>query len=383
MRQIFISYDRESRPFVTSLADDIEALGHFVWYDEALSGGQSWWDQILEHIRACDVFVFALAPSSLESVACGREYEYAHALGKPVLPVLIAEGVSTALLPEALSQIHFVDYRNPDGKSAALEVGRALNAVPLPAALPDPLPAAPAVPVSYLGSLVARVAAPKLSYEEQTALVVDIKTSLRDAATADDARQLLLKLKRRPDLLARTEKEIDELLHLAPAAQAMGADTSRTRPGWMPDIASVLGTVGGVAAVAVVAMFAYWQYANVFRGEGEVPPAAAEAARETPLADLCYDRTCFSLRYNEECDIACAEKTADVLREAFHTLVSVSRVSPLGPPGCIGYREDIGANRQAAELVQEVLGEGYYVGDCTSDGFAINVRARQLGGSGL
>jgi hypothetical protein len=382
MREIFISYDRESRGFVASLADDIEALGHSVWYDEALSGGQSWWDQILAHIRACDVFVFALTPSSLESVACGREYEYAHALGKPILPVLIAEGVSTALLPEALSQIHFVDYRNPNDKSAALEVGRALNAAAVLAALPDPLPAPPAVPVSYLGALATRVVAPSLSYEEQTALVVDIKTSLRDSATADDARQLLLKLKRRPDLLAKTEKEIDELLQVA-AAQAAGADRRRVRPGWRPDVASVVGTVGGIAAVAVVAAFAYWQYADVLSSAQAPPPAATEAAEQTPLADLCYDRTCFSLRYNEECDIACAEKTADVLRKAFHTFVNVSRSSPLGPPGCIGYREDIGANRQAAELVQEVLGQGYYVGDCTSDGFAINVRARQLVGSGL
>lgn len=219
MPEVFISYDRESRPLVTTLVDDIQALGHSVWYDEELSGGQAWWDQILGHIRACNVFAFALTPNALDSVACVREYKYAHALGKPIVPILITDGVSTSLLPHALSKIHFVDYRNPSEKTSALDVGRALNSASVAVALPDPLPTPPAVPVSYLGSLAERVAAESLSYAEQTALVVDIKDSLRDSTTADDARQLLLKLKRRQDLLAKTEREINGLLRVKATAE--------------------------------------------------------------------------------------------------------------------------------------------------------------------
>lgn len=53
--------------------------------DQELSGGQVWWAQILEWIRACDVFLCTLAPESLASEACRCELAYAVALGKPIL----------------------------------------------------------------------------------------------------------------------------------------------------------------------------------------------------------------------------------------------------------------------------------------------------------
>jgi hypothetical protein len=64
------------------------------------------------------------------------------------VPVLTTDGgVSLNLLPPALSQIQFVDYRSKD-RDAVLRLVRALTALPAP--LPDPLPAPPVVPLSYL-----------------------------------------------------------------------------------------------------------------------------------------------------------------------------------------------------------------------------------------
>ena len=118
MSAICLSYSRQSKEIVRTLADDIEALGHTVWFDQELTGGQAWWDQILERVRDCEVFVFALAPEALNSTACKREYQYAADLGKPILPVLVAEGVSINLLPPALSAIQFVDYQEQDRNAA-------------------------------------------------------------------------------------------------------------------------------------------------------------------------------------------------------------------------------------------------------------------------
>ena len=96
--------------------------------------------------------------------------------------------------------------------------------------------------------------------------------------------------------------------------------------------------------------------------------------------EVCVDvSSCFSLRFTDECDVACAEETAEILRDTFGIPVGVDTDhSPLGPAGCIGYRSDFGGTAEMAELVREVLGHGYYVGDCTDDGAAINVRAREL-----
>jgi hypothetical protein len=126
MSNIFISYNRKAEAVAKTLADDLEALGHTVWFDQELSGGQVWWDRILATVRDCDVFVFVLDPESLNSIACKREYGYAVDLGKPILPILIAEGVSTNLLPPALSQLQFVDYRRQD-RNAAFRLGISIN----------------------------------------------------------------------------------------------------------------------------------------------------------------------------------------------------------------------------------------------------------------
>ena len=205
MSKIFISYSRQSEAIVRTLTDDIQALGHTVWFDQDLSGGQAWWNQILEAIRDCDVCIFVLAPEALNSTACEREYGYANDLGKPILPVLIAEGVSTNLLPSALSQIQYVDYRKQD-RDSAISLARALTTIAPAQPLPDPLPPPPEIPLSYLAGLTEKIGnTSKLSYEEQSALVVDLKRGLRDPETTDDARTLLERLKKRRDRLQTSD----------------------------------------------------------------------------------------------------------------------------------------------------------------------------------
>jgi len=211
MANIFVSYNRQTEAITKALVEDVQALGHTVWFDQELSGGQAWWDQILSMIRRCDLFIFVLDPAALNSVACQREYGYAADLRKSILPVLVSEGVSINLLPLALSQIEFVDYRKQD-RTAGFRLARAVNAVPPTAALPDPLPDQPKVPISYLGSLAAKIqAAAPLTHEEQITLVSDLRRGLRDPKTADDTRTLLKMLRERRDVFAGIRDEIDEL----------------------------------------------------------------------------------------------------------------------------------------------------------------------------
>ncbi|UCE99909.1 MAG: SUMF1/EgtB/PvdO family nonheme iron enzyme, partial [Planctomycetota bacterium] len=230
MANIIISYNRQNEDIARILTGDIEKLGHDVWFDQELSGGQIWWDHILERVRNCDIFVFVLDPESLDSTACKREYGYAADLGKPILPVLVAEGVSINLLPPALSQIQFVDYRKQD-RNAALQLARAITAIPPAKGLPDPLPAPPEAPISYLGNLTKQIETTSdLSYEKQSALVVDLKRSLRNPEAADDARTLLKKLRKRRDLFAAIAEEIDELLASTRKASSVESESQVTQP---------------------------------------------------------------------------------------------------------------------------------------------------------
>ncbi|MEZ4668723.1 MAG: toll/interleukin-1 receptor domain-containing protein [Anaerolineae bacterium] len=212
MSQIFISYSSKSKDVVASLAQDIESAGHQIWFDHKLTGGQAWWDQILESIRKCDLFVFALTPEALDSYPCQLEYTYAYQLGKNILPILVANGVSINLLPPELTTIQFVDYRTPD-RQAAFRLMSAFTNVPPPKSLPDPLPTPPPVPISYIGNLKEQIDSSKgLSFDEQASLVLKLKEHLRNDDNRPDAVTLLERLKRRDDLFAKIEKEIDAVL---------------------------------------------------------------------------------------------------------------------------------------------------------------------------
>jgi hypothetical protein len=212
MGKIFISYNRQSESITKTLAQDIEELGYTVWFDHEISGGQVWWDQILMKIRDCDIFVFVTDQHSLDSTACKREYGYAAELGKTILPILVSGEVSVNLLPPELSRIQFVDYRTYDTK-AALRLARAMAGIPPSRPLPDPLPAPPEIPISYLGNLHGQIESTStLNYADQSTLLVEIKRSFREPSTTKDARKLLEIFRKRPDLFATIADEIDELL---------------------------------------------------------------------------------------------------------------------------------------------------------------------------
>lgn len=212
MSQIFICYSRHNQDIVKTLSQDLEELGHTVWFDQELSGGQIWWDQILEKIRQCDIFVLALAQEALDSHACKLEYTYASSLGKILLPVVVADGVSMNLLPPVLSKIQHMDYRVQDKKTAFTFV-KTFQKLPPSKKLPDPLPAPPDVPISYLGNLNEQIeTASTLNFQDQTALVFKLKERLREVESSDDALDLLRKFRKRDDLLAKVAGEIDSIL---------------------------------------------------------------------------------------------------------------------------------------------------------------------------
>lgn len=119
--------------------------GHDAWLDRDLTGGQRWWDHILQSIRDCDTFVVALSSASLESRACQSELQYATALGKPVLPVLVKRDVSDGLMPPALAELQRVDYTQAD-KAAFAALNRGLTTMPAAPPLPAELPPEPEVP---------------------------------------------------------------------------------------------------------------------------------------------------------------------------------------------------------------------------------------------
>ena len=229
--RIFVSYDRRNVEAVKMLAQELEALGHQVWFDQDLTGGHRWWDSILAQIRECTLFVFALSPESLASEACKTELDYARQLKREILPILMSGEVSVSELPRCLAEIQYVDYRRQD-RPTAFALIRTINALPAPAPLPVPLPEPPRAPGWYLGDLRERIdSAAELSLEEQVALVFKLKETIRVGRSTSEACGLLRRLRERDDLRAKVAREIEAALAEADVSTAPRERVStRTAP---------------------------------------------------------------------------------------------------------------------------------------------------------
>jgi len=183
-------------------------LGHNVWLDEEITGGQAWWNAILEMLRDADIVVAAVSERALDSQACVRERSYASALRKPILPVIV-EPVLPELLPSELTQLQFVKYSTLDA-SAAFRLAAAIARLH-PAPLPEVLPPPPLAPFSNLAELSQRVQADSLNLDEQYALVARIRGALQRSEDRAAAAAILQRLQRRDDLFAVVAREIADL----------------------------------------------------------------------------------------------------------------------------------------------------------------------------
>jgi Tol biopolymer transport system component len=233
--RIFISYARQDQAAVEALNADLERARVQVWMDEELIGGESWWDTILEQIRSCDLYIFALSPNSLRSRACKAELDYAIALSRPLLPVLMQD-VAIQLAHPAIARTQLVDYRKRSMESLMALMAVVANRPPAPP-LPNPLPAAPTTPMSYMNEFRELVDAPDLSYQKQSHLLLDLKGYLDRDEERDIALQLVRGLRQRRDISYSIAREIDQLLETAneedqsPTGKTAGASQDQYRSG--------------------------------------------------------------------------------------------------------------------------------------------------------
>ncbi len=88
--KLFISYSRDDKAWVYELWRVLrDEANHDAWIDRRLVPAQDWWHTILENIETCDCCLYVMTPKSVESIYCQAELNYALALNKPVLPVML------------------------------------------------------------------------------------------------------------------------------------------------------------------------------------------------------------------------------------------------------------------------------------------------------
>lgn len=224
---IFVSYARPDRSAVEQLTHALQRLRNDVWVDEELSGGQSWWNVILEQIRNCHVFVACVSPAMINSAACQLESEYASRLQKSILPIAVAP-VPLELLPRNLAHLQVVQFA-ANNVDSAFDLAAALNGLPPPAPTPHPFPPPPPVPISYLTELGEQIRAPRLDVDAQLALVARLEHAAGRGNEAAAVTQLAQQLLSRDDLYYSAARSLQRLLDSTAAAPSLGATVSGSR----------------------------------------------------------------------------------------------------------------------------------------------------------
>ncbi|GAC1369057.1 MAG: hypothetical protein NVSMB44_35840 [Ktedonobacteraceae bacterium] len=123
MMRLFVSYARNDRVTASGLVEKLKRdAEYYVWDDRAWVGDQLWWDTVLDNIDGCDCFVFILTPNYIQSPDCIAELEYAIALKKAILPLVL----KPCELPGSLKEVPFIDISTVSLDDSFLRTARAL-----------------------------------------------------------------------------------------------------------------------------------------------------------------------------------------------------------------------------------------------------------------
>jgi hypothetical protein len=231
--KVFVSYSRHDDVAVRALITDLGHANVRPWLDQELGGGDEWWTAIVDHIRKAEVFMLAVSEHSLASELCRIQFKYAKALGVPIVAVQIGEVVSYSV--DSVLGTKPVDYRVATAAAAFTLMGGLLDGAAKSGKLPDPLPEPPALPYEFLKTAGPQIHAPaELGATAQAEIFEQLRDALHDARAPSIvavAREQLLALRSRPDLIHVIANDIDVALH--EDAMARGAASGPMSPsGW-------------------------------------------------------------------------------------------------------------------------------------------------------
>ncbi len=88
---VFISYAHADKDRVFPEIKRFNEAGFHVWYDEGISPGNEWSDEIAEALTGCTVFVVMLTPTSAPREAVLNEISFALDEGKPLLAIYLED----------------------------------------------------------------------------------------------------------------------------------------------------------------------------------------------------------------------------------------------------------------------------------------------------
>lgn len=88
---VFVSYAHEDNDSVYAEIQWLKDQGFNIWYDEGISPGSEWHQELADRIDDCSLFLYFVTPRSARSEHCQREVHYAIDHGMQLLAVHLEE----------------------------------------------------------------------------------------------------------------------------------------------------------------------------------------------------------------------------------------------------------------------------------------------------
>jgi TolB-like protein/Flp pilus assembly protein TadD len=142
---IFVCYAHEDSDTVYRELERLNAAGVNLWYDEGISPGHEWTQELANAINGASQFMFFASRSSVESRNCRDEIQYAKTHNKQLLSIYLESttlpgglelsiGLDQAIRKYELSE---TDYRRKLGE--AIQLSSATGTEPSPVITADPI----------------------------------------------------------------------------------------------------------------------------------------------------------------------------------------------------------------------------------------------------
>lgn len=86
---IFVSYAHVDSGKVFPILEDLSSRGYRIWYDEGITPGSEWSENIARHLDGCALFLAFVTPNFMASPNCRKEVNFALSRQKPLLTMVL------------------------------------------------------------------------------------------------------------------------------------------------------------------------------------------------------------------------------------------------------------------------------------------------------
>ena len=118
---IFVSYAHKDSPLVFPIIEALSRRGYRIWYDEGIEPGTEWPEYIANHLMGAETVLAFLTKSSVDSVNCRREINFALSKNKPVLSLFMEKLQVPPGMELQLSAQQSILYYNYDSQDRFLD----------------------------------------------------------------------------------------------------------------------------------------------------------------------------------------------------------------------------------------------------------------------